>query len=135
MPKFYSATFLQSVTKPGRYRVEPGLYLSVSGTTGSAKTWTFRYQRHGQRHDAGLGAFPDVSVTEAKRLAVLARQQLGTGLDPIQERKPHSAGRCQLRRSLKWPPWCWTRSDILTSMPRTATVLGCCWAPSIADHF
>ena len=87
MPKFYSATFLQSVTKPGRYRVEPGLYLSVSGTRGSAKTWTFRYQRHGQRHDAGLGAFPDVSVTEAERLAVLARQQLGTGLDPIQERR------------------------------------------------
>ena len=87
MPKFYSATFLQSVTKPGRYRVDPGLYLSVSGTNGSAKTWMFRYQRHGHRHDAGLGAYPDVSVTEAKRLAVMARQQLGAGIDPIQERR------------------------------------------------
>jgi integrase len=106
MPKYHSATFLQSITAPGKYRVDPGLYLSVSGAKGTSKTWVFRYQLRGGRHDAGLGPYPAVTVTEAKKRALLAREQVRAGLDPIKQRRaaalPSAPVPTFLEMALEW---------------------------------
>ena len=84
MPKTANAKFVHpSASRPVSHR--QGLYLFVSGTC--RKSWVFRYQRDGDRHDCGLGAYPDVSLTEARRLAYQARQLLASGRDPISERR------------------------------------------------
>jgi integrase len=62
-----------------------GLYLRVSRT--GAKAWVFRYQRDGKRHDMGLGAYPDVSLAQAREKAATHRMRHRDGADPIAARR------------------------------------------------
>jgi integrase len=48
--------------------------------------WVLRYTFHGQRKDMGLGAFPDLGLSEARAKAGLARELLRRGTDPQAER-------------------------------------------------
>ena len=48
--------------------------------------WVLRVTVHGRRREMGLGAFPAVSLAEARRSADVAREKLRGGLDPIKER-------------------------------------------------
>lgn len=68
-------------TKPIRITDSAGLHLYVKPgqATGS---WVLRYTLHGRRRDLGLGAFPAVSLAEARRLADDARAQIRQGVDP-----------------------------------------------------
>jgi integrase len=54
---------------------------------GGAKRWVFIYQRHGRRREMGLGAFPIVSLADAREARDAARRQLARGLDPIDVRR------------------------------------------------
>lgn len=48
--------------------------------------WVLRVTVHGRRREMGLGAYPAVSLAEARLNAVGARSTLRGGLDPIKER-------------------------------------------------
>jgi integrase len=61
-----------------------GLYLRV--TASGAKSWVFRYQIAGKRRDMGLGAYPDISLAEARRRAAERRKQRQEGVDPLNAR-------------------------------------------------
>lgn len=61
------------------------LYLQIKG---GAKSWLFIYKR-GKKHELGLGAFPDVSLAEARQKASDLRKVLANGNDPLIERKEH----------------------------------------------
>lgn len=61
-----------------------GLRLIVSG--GGAKKWVFRYTRRGKVRQMGLGAYPGVSLAEARRAAADARAMLQAGIDPLDQR-------------------------------------------------
>jgi integrase len=70
---------------PGMHGDGGGLYLRVQVTAGGriAKSWLVRYRHAGRRRDMGLGAYPDVSLADARRKAEEARRVLAGGVDPI----------------------------------------------------
>lgn len=62
-----------------------GLWL-VKRADGGAQ-WVLRVTAHGRRREMGLGAYPDVSLKEAREAANAARAVVRKGLDPIKERE------------------------------------------------
>jgi integrase len=67
-----------------------GLYLAVrplKAGDGIARSWIFRYRRHGRLRDLGLGPLSTVSLSTARERARQARQGLLDGADPIEQRK------------------------------------------------
>jgi hypothetical protein len=58
-----------------------GLYLR--GLATGNKSWVFRFQPGGKRHDMGLGSYPDYSLAEARSKATAHQKQLNEGIDPI----------------------------------------------------
>ncbi|RJL04869.1 tyrosine-type recombinase/integrase [Paracoccus siganidrum] len=70
---------------PGKYADGAGLWL-VKEETARGK-WVLRVTVHGRRREMGLGAFPAVSLAEARKHADAARAKVRAGLDPIKERQ------------------------------------------------
>lgn len=69
---------------PGKYADGAGLWL-VKDELAHGK-WVLRVTVHGRRREMGLGAFPAVSLAEARKRAEAARGMVRDGLDPIKER-------------------------------------------------
>jgi len=67
--------------KPGRHGDGGGLYLVVSDT--GAKKWVLRIQKHGRRHDVGLGSAAVVTLAEAREQAQDIRRAVRRGENPI----------------------------------------------------
>ena len=93
-----TATEVRRLTnKPGLHPVGgvSGLLLQV--TKAGATTWVLRYSNgerrvssngrsYAVRHDMGLGAFPEVTLAQARDAAREAKQQIREGIDPVAER-------------------------------------------------
>lgn len=62
-----------------------GLYLVVM-TTGS-KYWRYRFRFAGKQKQLALGVFPDISLSEARRLHREAYNQVADGIDPAEGRR------------------------------------------------
>ena len=73
----------------GKYADGQGLWL-VKRTRATGK-WVLRVTIHGRRREMGLGAWPDVSIAEARERAAEARKLVRDGLDPIVQREKHRA--------------------------------------------
>jgi integrase len=71
-----------------------GLYLRVAPNRKdgdgdekpAAKSWVFRFQLDGKRHDMGLGPYPDISLAEARQRATEHRKLRHEGIDPLEAR-------------------------------------------------
>ncbi|WP_082061811.1 integrase arm-type DNA-binding domain-containing protein [Xanthomonas sp. GPE 39] len=82
---------VRNLRKPGYYAVGgavSGLLLQVTAT--GARSWVLRYTAGVKpgtdkpwRRDLGLGGYPDVSLSEARRKAAEARELLSKNIDPI----------------------------------------------------
>lgn len=57
-----------------------GLYLLVTPSGG--KLWKFKFRHRGKEKKLSLGAYPEVSLTKARRARDVAREQLAEGQDP-----------------------------------------------------
>lgn len=68
-----------------------GLYLRVAN--GNAKSWIFRYQIDGRRHDMGLGPIDLVSLAEARDRVLDLRRGIRNGTDPLAEKRQQVANR------------------------------------------
>ncbi len=68
---------------------EKGLYLAI--TPGGSKLWRLKFRHHGKEKKLSLGAYPDVSLKEARRLRDEARATLAGGVDPSLERRKAKA--------------------------------------------
>ena len=66
-----------------------GLYLRVTATGG--KSWVYRYMANGQRHDMGLGPYPDVGLADAREKALGLRRTRLEGQDPLLARRTSKA--------------------------------------------
>ena len=66
-----------------------GLYLQVSRA--SARSWIFRYFRHGKSHEIGLGSLKAVGLAAARTKASECRALLADGIDPIAARHAERA--------------------------------------------
>lgn len=90
MPKVareLSDVAVRRLTVPGRHAVGgvSGLHLQVTET--GARSWTLLAMIGGKRREMGLGAYPEVSLKDAREAARKARQDIREGRDPIAERK------------------------------------------------
>lgn len=99
MPKIakeLSALEVNRLKSPGLFMVGgiPGLCLRVSDT--GARSWILRATIGAKRRDLGLGAYPAVTLAQAKELARGARDVIRQGRDPLLERQ---AARSALRAS------------------------------------
>ena len=76
-----SHQFVNNVTKPGRYfDAGNNLHLLVrSGKAGPKKYWIARVTLKGKRKDLSLGIFPNVSLAEARILAIDLKAKLNNG--------------------------------------------------------
>lgn len=70
--------------KPGKYGDGAGLQLAVSAT--GARKWVLRFQWQGKAREMGLGAFPVVSLEQARDAAREARRLAKAGIDPIADK-------------------------------------------------
>jgi AraC family transcriptional regulator len=71
---------VRDIVERGRHADGGGLYLQVSPTL--AKSWIFRFTRHGRSHELGLGSVKTVTLAEARAQARAYRKLLRQGLDP-----------------------------------------------------
>lgn len=86
-----SAKKVSTEKKPGLLNDGGGLYLKT-GKAGN-KSWVLRWRDRVKKNirAMGLGAYPDVSLSEARELAGDARRIVEAGGDPIQQRKVEKA--------------------------------------------
>ena len=92
-PKRLSATFVRTVSAPGRYgdgRGGFGLSLLVKPRSagGFSKTWSHRVLLGGKPINIGLGAYPVVTLAEARAQALRNRRAIAKGRDPRQKPRP-----------------------------------------------
>ena len=69
----------------GRHHDSQGLYLRVRAQ--GSRSWVYRYMKDKRSHEIGLGAFPGVSLKEARIRRNQAMVQRHKGLDPLIEKK------------------------------------------------
>lgn len=79
-----TAASIKAASKPGRYGDGDGLFLLVGSRGG--KSWVVRVQKNGRRRDIGLGSAAKVPLKKARERAVLVREQIEAGMDPVVER-------------------------------------------------
>ena len=90
-PNRLSTTFVNKISRPGRYgdgRGGFGLSLLVKPKRagGLSKTWSQRLMVSGRALNIGLGAYPVVTLAEAREQALNNRRAIANGEDP--RRKP-----------------------------------------------
>ena len=86
-PKRLSATFVKTVTRPGRYgdgRGSHGLSLLVKPMKfgGYSRTWSQRLRINGKPASIGLGSYPIVTLAEARQAALENRRAVARVHDP-----------------------------------------------------
>lgn len=76
---------ISKLSKPGRYfDGGTGLHLLIKKT--GSKYWVFRFKLDGKRRDMGLGVFPRVALSDARKAVLEARVLLDRGISPIVEK-------------------------------------------------
>jgi integrase len=96
---------LKRLTVVGLRALRPGKHLDGGGlhllkTSADAGRWMLRYRLFGRRRDMGLGAWPTVSLAEARRAAELARAGIRSGEDPITTRREFRRSQLNLLRDV-----------------------------------
>ena len=86
-PRQLSAAFVRTVRRPGRYgdgRGGYGLSLLVKPTANGrlSKSWAQRLRINGKPFNLGLGAYPIVTLAEARAKALANRRDVEKGRDP-----------------------------------------------------
>jgi integrase len=69
---------------PGKH--EDGMGLRLIKREDGSGVWVFRYTIHGRRREMGLGAYPTVTLKNARADAAKARTLVARGIDPIAQR-------------------------------------------------
>lgn len=90
MPKIakpLSAIEISRLKAPGHVPVGgvPGLALQITPT--GSRSWTLRAKIGSKRCDLGLGAYPGVSLAQARQQAAAMREQIAAGGDPLRSRR------------------------------------------------
>jgi len=78
---------IERITTPGRHAVggPAGLLLVVKPT--GARSWMLRTRVGVKRRSIGLGGYPDVSLSEARRKAKDLKEKIESGVDPVEEKR------------------------------------------------
>ena len=71
---------IRKAATPGRYADGNGLFLNIA--KGGSKSWILRIRIDGRRLDKGVGSFPTVTLTQARKLAEANRVAVAAGGNP-----------------------------------------------------
>lgn len=71
--------------KPYKLIDGKGLYLYITPTGG--KLWRLKYRVNGKEKTLSIGAYPAVTLAQAREQAAIARQQQANGIDPSQAKQ------------------------------------------------
>jgi hypothetical protein len=77
-----SDALIRSLTEPGKHAdgEVPGLYLEVRASSkvgkSPSKVWRLKYRLHGKENRFSIGAYPDISLKEARDIARGARRDV-----------------------------------------------------------
>jgi integrase len=66
-----------------------GLFLQV--TKGGSRTWVVRYTLRGKTREMGLGAYPAVTLKQARIKVTETRAEIAQGIDPLAEKRKKQA--------------------------------------------
>ncbi|MGE6793263.1 tyrosine-type recombinase/integrase [Pseudomonas guineae] len=88
---------VENLTEPGTYEDGDGLRLIVKLT--GRKSWLLRYQLDGRRREMGLGAYPEISLKNARLETNSKRRQLIDGIDPLAARDLERAAQREAQRA------------------------------------
>jgi len=82
MKTVFTDAYINSIKQSGRYTdaATTGLNLNIKKKGGGY--WVFRYVFGGRRLDLSLGAYPSISLKEARKRAIAARNDLLQGGKP-----------------------------------------------------
>ncbi len=81
--------YLQCPDDKKEIKRSDGNGLSILVRKNGSKLWRFRYKYASKHQDMALGSYPDVSLSDARKLAVEAKSLLNKGINPIKEKKKH----------------------------------------------
>ena len=87
--KDWTVRQVETIRKPGTFRVSRGLYLQVEPAAdgeGFNKSWLHRYMYRGRARGMGLGAVELVSLADARDKVLASRRLLLEGVDPLEAR-------------------------------------------------
>ena len=109
-PKRLTASFVRAVKRPGRYgdgRGGHGLSLLVKPTKSGrlSKTWSQRLRIDGKPVNVGLGPYPVVMLSDARRAALENRRMAYHGKDPRKGKTPTFAEATQQVIRLRRATW------------------------------
>ncbi|MEY4960678.1 MAG: hypothetical protein RL610_857 [Pseudomonadota bacterium] len=80
-------------SKPFKLVDEKGMYLYVAPTGG--KLWRLKYRVDGKEKLLSMGAYPDISLKDARARRDEARKLLANGIDPSENRKVQKAAKVE----------------------------------------
>jgi integrase len=80
-----SAVKVRNLKGPGVFSDGGNLYFRIA--PGGTCSWTFRFAVQGKTRYMGLGAYPEISLADARELAMGCRKLLQEGIDPIEHRR------------------------------------------------
>ena len=82
---------VKQLNQGGRYTDDQtkGLHLWIKPS--KQRYWIFRYTINGKRQNMSLGAYPEISLKQARQRAVKARNEINSGINPISQKKASKA--------------------------------------------
>jgi integrase len=80
-------------TKDKPYKLTDGRGLHLLVTPAGSRLWRFRYRHEGREGMAGVGAYPRVSLKEARERVEAARKALEKGVTPAAQRRAERTAR------------------------------------------
>ncbi len=88
MPKIakqLDAIEIRAISEPGMHPVGNSLYLQIKPT--GSRSWILRTLVGGKRKEIGLGGYPAISLSNARARAVLEKENIKKGEDPIVKKR------------------------------------------------
>lgn len=82
MKTVFTDAFIKNINKAGRYTDAATSGLNINIKLNGRGYWVFRYVHGGKRFDLSLGAYPAISLKEARKRAIAARNELLNGNKP-----------------------------------------------------
>ena len=129
-PRRLSAAFVQTVTTPGRFgdgRGGLGLSMLVKSTTSGrlSKSWSQRLRIEGVPRDMGIGSFPKVTLTEARKRALANARTVEEGGDPRRKAQAKPTFEEAMERTIEVlrPGWRNARTEAILRRTMTEYVL------------
>jgi hypothetical protein len=87
MGKLTDTKLLKSQKRDKAYKLSDGGGLFLFVTTTGSKLWRWQYRFNGSPKLMALGAYPDLSLFEVRKLHEALRNMLKGGTDPMKTRK------------------------------------------------